>query len=34
MSEHEAFPAFTADAGLELDLGDSSGFMNFVSNTS
>ncbi|KAJ4310176.1 hypothetical protein N0V94_008574 [Neodidymelliopsis sp. IMI 364377] len=34
MSEHEAFPAFTADAGLELDLGDSSGFLNFVSNTS
>lgn len=29
MSEHEAFPSFTADAGLNLNLGDPSGFLNF-----
>lgn len=29
MTEHEAFPAFTADAGLNVDLGDPASFLNF-----
>ncbi|KAF2628400.1 hypothetical protein BU25DRAFT_409966 [Macroventuria anomochaeta] len=29
MSEHGAFPSFTADAGLSLTLGDPSSFLNF-----
>lgn len=29
MSEHEAFPDFAADAGLNLDLGDQVGFLGF-----
>ena len=29
MNEHEAFPGFAADAGLDLNLGDPTGFLNF-----